>query len=393
MTSRARGANGAVHVPTGGDRRIRVLWLIKGLGRGGAEQLLQHAAEIRDRERFEYEVAYLLRDRSAVAEELRAFGVPTHVLDASSEVDLGWMLRLRRLLHDRRFDVVHSHSPYVAGVARLIVRSLPRRMRPLTISTEHVPWSGYALPTRILNAATFALDAEHIAVSDAVRASIARPFNHRIHTVIHGVPLEAIRQHAAERDVWRRRVGVSEDQILIGTVANFRAQKGYPDLLQAAAMVLSRAPNVRFAAAGQGPLEAQIRELHARLGLGAGFQLLGAVPKTGPFLAACDIFALASHYEGLPLAVMEAMALGVPVVATGVDGVVELVRDGADGVLVPRSQPARLAEALLALASDHERRAAMGREAAAGAKRFDNRPAVETIEDMYVHVTSNRRWS
>lgn len=363
--------------------RIRVLWLIKGLGRGGAELLLLHAAALRDREAFDYEAAYLLPHKAALAGELRASGVPVHLLDAPKAADISWARRLRELLRDRPFDVVHVHSPYVAGVARLVVRSLPRSVRPCTISTEHVPWSGYAFPTRLLNALTFGLDATHLAVSDAVRSSIPRPFRRNVQTLIHGIPLDLTVGRVGSRAAMRAELGVAPDEVLIGTVANFRAQKGYPNLLAAARLVLDRVPRARFAVVGQGPLEDDIRQMHRSLGFGDRFLMLGGREDAASFIAACDVFALASLYEGLPLAVMEALALGVPVVATSVDGVIELVNDGIDGILVPPSDPDAMARALVEVASNPERRKRLGRAASEGALRFDNRAAVKAIESLY----------
>ena len=107
--------------------RIRVLWLIKGLGPGGAERLLATSAALRDRDAFSYRVAYLLPGKDHLVPELEALGVPTHCLDSRDERDLRWAGRLRSLLAESPVDIVHVHSPYAAGIARLVVRTLPSR--------------------------------------------------------------------------------------------------------------------------------------------------------------------------------------------------------------------------------------------------------------------------
>jgi glycosyltransferase involved in cell wall biosynthesis len=377
-----------IEMDAGPKEPIRVLWLIKGLGPGGAERLLTMLAEVRDRSSFEYEAAYLLRVKSDLVAELESRGVAVHCLDGSTEWNLGWAGRLRRLLLDRRFDVLHLHSPYVAGVARIVVRSLPRARRPAVVSTDHVPWSGYALPTRVLNAATFRLDNEHIAVSPAVASSIPGRYRDRTRVVEHGIFVDRVRSLRVDRERVRAQLGVRPEELLITTVANLRHQKGYPVLLRAARRVLDSEPHVRFTAVGQGPLEGELRRLHSELGLGERFRFVGYREDAARVVAGSDLFVLTSHYEGLPLALMESLALGVPVVATDVAGIRDAVRDGRDAILVPPGRPAELAAALLTVVGDPDLRRRLAEAGAGEADRFDIRRAAGQIEDVYREVAS-----
>ena len=111
----------------------RILLLIKGLGRGGAEQLLVSAAPYRDADRFEYEVAYLLPEKDALVADLEGLGIPVHCLGGRG---VGWVGRLRTLVRDRDIDLVHAHLAYTAIGARLGLR---RRRLPL-VYTEHIVW-------------------------------------------------------------------------------------------------------------------------------------------------------------------------------------------------------------------------------------------------------------
>ena len=147
----------------------------------------------------------------------------------------------------------------------------------------------------------------------------------------------------------------------MGTIANFRAQKDYPNLLVTARVLLDRGWPGRIVAVGQGPLEAEMRELHAQLGLGDRVLLLGQRDDAVRVLAACDVFTMASDNEGLPVALMEALALGLPVAATAVGGIPEAVTDGVEGLLVPPSQPEALADAIATITGDGELRARDGR--------------------------------
>jgi glycosyltransferase involved in cell wall biosynthesis len=365
---------------------IRVLWLIKGLGAGGAERLLVMASEVGDREGFDYRAAYLLPWKDALVADLTRNRVPVRCLDGSKEWDLRWAARLRRLLRTHPVDIVHVHSPYVAGIARLLVRTIPRSSRPKVITTEHLPWSGYSPPTRFLNMVTFPLNDAGIAVSSSVRESMPPRFRDRVMVVPNGIDLEHMRSRMDGRETERAALGVTSDEVLVGTVANFRHQKDYPTLLRAAQRVIQSGAAVRFVAIGDGPLERELFRLHRHLGLGDRFLFLGRAEDPARVLAACDLFVLSSRFEGLPLSVIEALAMGLPVVATSVGGVQDVVTDGREAELVPVGDPGRLAKALLGLAQDGDRRGEMRAAALRRAKGFDIGRRTAELEGIYRQV-------
>ncbi len=362
-----------------------MLWLAKGLGPGGAERLLVTHAAAADPDRVHYEVAYLLPHKDHLVAELEALGVTTHLLDAPRDRDLGWVTRLRRLVDEGDFDVVHAHSPVPAASARVAVRAMPARRRPVFVSTEHNRWPSHSRPTRAANAATFALNDAAIAVSAEVRDSMAAPFRSSTQVVVHGIDLAASRALVEQRAAVRAELGVGADEVLAVTVANFRAPKGYPDLLAAARLVSSGpgAQPVRFVIIGQGPLEADLRRLHAQLGLATTVEILGYRADASRLTAAADLFVLASHHEGLPVAVMEALAAGVPVVATDVGGLPEAVRHGTSGQLVPAHRPDLLAAAIGALAADPDLRRQLGRGAWDAAEAFSATRSEREVEAIY----------
>ena len=371
---------------TAGPARTKVLWLVKGLGPGGAEMLLVSAARVSDRERVEYEVAYVLPWKDRLVPRLQELGVRTHCLGRSAS-DLRWPLRLRRLVTSGAFDVVHLHSPLVAGVARLVLLTVPRRRRPVVVSTEHNVWDSYALPTRLLNALLYGRDDRRWAVSEHVHRSVWWPFRRRVEVLVHGLVLDDIEQSRPRRAAVRASLGAGPEDVVVGTVANYRPQKGYPDLLRAAAEVLQRVPAARFVTVGQGPLEQEIVALHAELGLDDRFRLLGYRADVPDVLSACDVFALASHHEGFPIAVMEAMAMGLPLVATSVGGIADAVVDGQTGLLVPPGEPQQLAAALVRMTSDDGLRQRCAAATLGAGRVFDIRAAVATVERAYGELT------
>jgi glycosyltransferase involved in cell wall biosynthesis len=368
------------------NRPIRVLWLIKGFGAGGAERLLAMASEVRDRETFDYRAAYLLPWKDALVPDLQRNQVPVRCLEGGKEWDLRWAARLRRLLRTHPVDIVHVHSPYVASIARLVVRTIPRSFRPKLITTEHLPWGGYSIPTRLLNMATFLLNDASIAVSSSVRESMPARFRRDVMVIPNGIDLEHMRSRMGGRDLERAALGVAPDEVLVGTVANFRHQKDYPTLLRAAQRVVQSGEAIRFVAIGDGPLERELFRLHRQLGLGDRFLFLGRSEDPARVLAACDLFVLSSQFEGLPLSVIEALAMGLPVVATSVGGVQDVVTNGREAELVPVGNPGRLADTLLALARDGDRRREMRAAALSRAERFDIGQRTATLEAIYREI-------
>lgn len=363
----------------------RVLWLAKGLGPGGMERLLETHARIGDRDRFEYSAAYLVERPHSLVGALEAQGVACTRLGGGRALDPAWPLRLRRLVRGERIDVVHIHSPMVAAVARPAVRSL--RSRPAIVYTEHNSWLSYSLPTRVANAATYPLDDAHLAVSEGVARSVMAPLRRDVEVLTHGIDVASVASHREHRDSKRKELGLEPDTVLVITVAHLREEKAYDVLLDAAARVSGAGPDVRFVSVGHGPLAAEMEARRAERHLGERFRFLGFRPDVPELLAAADIFCLASRHEGLPVALMEAYALGLPVVGTRVGGLPEVVEHGGSGILVAPEDPAALADAILALAADGECRRRFGRRAAELAGQFDSRISVRRLEAVYDEVS------
>lgn len=366
---------------------LRVLLLTKGLGPGGTERLLLEQVAARSSE-VEYDAAYLLPWKRHLASELEALGARTHCLGVRSEADPRWLWRLDRLVRHGGFHVVHAHAPLSAALARVQVRV--HRPRPVLVYTEHNRWPSYHPVTRAANRVTYRLNDAVLAVSSDVRASIPSSLRDRVEVLVHGIDLERVRARAREREAVRAELGMADDEVLVVTVANFRESKGYPHLLRAAAILRDRRSPTRFAVVGQGQLEGQVRALHAELGLAGTVHLLGYRPDAARVIAAADLFALASLHEGLPVAVMEAFALGVPVVATRVGGLVEAVTDGVNGILVPPADPVALADALGALV-EPSRRERLAAGARWSGERFSSAPAVARLEHVYRSLASVAR--
>mgnify|MGYP003336724132 CR=1 FL=1 len=223
---------------------------------------------------------------------------------------------------------------------------------PALVYTVHNTWTSFSRPTRALNRATYGLDAADVAVSEIVRSTLPTRPRSRTQTVVHGIDLAGVREQRARRAAVRAELGLVPDELVVGTVANFRAQKDYPNLLAAARLLADRDVPVRIVAVGQGPQEAETRALHASLDLDGRVILTGRRDDAVAVMGACDAFVMASNNEGLPVAIMEALALGLPVVSTAVGGIPEAITDDVEGLLVPARDPGALADAVTRVATD-----------------------------------------
>ena len=366
----------------------RVLLLAKGLGPGGMERLLVNHLLFGDRRRFEYSVAYANPDKQQLVTELEALGVDVHPLAGGSG---NWARSLRTLLASERYDVVHAHSPLLAVAARLLARTL--RPRPALVYTEHNSWGAYSTPTRLANRLTYRLDDAQLAVSVAARDSVPPGSRGRLEVLDHGIDLESVRPHVARRDEARGRLGVTPEQLVIGTVANFRPEKNYAGLLRVADAVTSARPDVVFVSIGQGPLFEDVERQRHAAGLAQRFRLMGHQPDAPSLMAGFDVFAMASHWEGLPVAFMEARALGLPVVVTSVGGLTDHVQDGVDGLLVPARDDSALETALLRVIDDPDLRHRLSVASADAASTFDARSVAAEVERRYDSALARRRTS
>lgn len=373
-----------------GAAPAKVLWAIKGLGPGGAETLLVSAARVADRERFTFEACYVVPWKRQLVPQLEEHGVTVHPLSPGEAVSRDWPLRLRALLRRGGYDVVHAHSPLVAAVARLVIRTLPRTHRPGLVTTEHSVWQQLQRPTRVLNALTCRLDDVRLAVSRPVHESMWPPFRSGVQVLLHGIVPSDTAVPPGTRERLRAELDLPADAVVACTVANLRPQKGYEDLLSAARQAADSCDALYFLSVGQGVQEQELKVLHRQLGLGDRFRFLGHRTDVMEILTASDIFVMSSRFEGFPVAVMEAMAVGLPVVATDVGGLPDALTPGVEGLLTPPHDPGALADAVVRLARDSDTRRRMSQAAARRAVGYDISRTQRSLERYYDEAAARR---
>ena len=343
--------------------KIRVLEVLATLKRAGAERTAVTLAGGFDRARFETEVVSLYDSfPDGFEPELDAAGIPVHHLGKRRGFDPRIYPRLRRVMRAFQPAVVHTHS-YVLRYA------WPVSTAPIVHTVHNLANRETDRFGRWLHRLAMRRGVRSVAISQQVACSFRAVYGKDADAVIpNGVDL------AAPRRDWRRANGFSQDDILVVSVARLDPQKNPLLLIDA----LPDGPRCHLLLAGDGALLQA-----ARRKAGPRVHFLGVRPDIPDLLAACDIFALASDYEGLPVAVIEAMAAGLPVVATEVGGVPELVEHEATGLLVPPRDREALSAALSTLVCDPVRRRSYGTLARERARHFSAARMIESYAALF----------
>jgi glycosyltransferase involved in cell wall biosynthesis len=348
--------------------KIRVLEILASLRRAGAERMAVSLACRLDPRRFETGVVSLFDAFPGGLEPVLAeAGVDTWHLGKHSGFDPRMVARLYRVMRAFRPAVVHTHS-YVLRYS--LPAGLAARTGAMVHTVHNLAAKEVDLAGRLIHRAAFKRRVAAVAVGEQVRRSFRELYGAEpAATIPNGIDLEAFRRPGA-RQRWRQENGFAEGDFLIASVARLEPQKNPLGLIESFAQAFGDAPHPHLLLAGDGSLREIARECAVRRGVAGRVHFLGVRAEVAEMLAACDLFAMSSHWEGSPLAVMEAMAAGLPVVATAVGGVPELVADGETGLLVPPGEVRTFAAALASLAGDPDRRHELGAAAVRRAAAF-----------------------
>lgn len=364
--------------------RLRVLHTVGNLDLGGGQKLVALVAGALDPARFEVAVLSF-ETGGAYAERLRAQGIEVIELGLRRPLRRNGPAALLRALRALvgtvvrgRWDVVHTHM----FTSALVVTPLARLGRARAMGTSHRVYYGrlQTLAERGLSVLQERIVVDSAAVGEILRAETRiRPEKYVvIHNGIDTAELDA----APPRPEARRVLGLPSGALVVGEVAHLAAHKGQRHLLGAVARLAPDHPDLHVVLVGDGPDRAALEALVAALGIAERVHLLGARGDLPTVLAALDVLALPSTFEGFGIVQAEAMYLGLPVVATSHGGSIEVVDDGVTGYLVPFGDEAALADRL-GLLADAARRAEMG---AAGRGRVLDRFTSERMGDAYARL-------
>ena len=310
-------------------------------GRGGAEKALVDLALRLDRSRYNVSVC-ATRSAGNYQPMLEAAGVHTFVLDRRSRWETHKLIGLARLMRRQRVHILHTHL-FGSNTWGRILGKLAGV--PVIIAHEH--WSSKSQREVWVDRLLYRLSDRILVPSEASKRMVMEmegiPDRH-LHVIYNGIDRAQFAQRS-DRAETRYELGISDSTQVIGTVGRLSAEKGGVDLLiRAVAHLRNEHPQVRLVIVGDGPLRQGLEEVAARLGEDVIFT--GTRTDVARLLNAMDVFVLPSLHEAFPIAILEAMAVRLPVVATRVGGVPEVIRDGATGLLVPPNDEHALHSAL-----------------------------------------------
>ena len=306
----------------------------------------------------EIDLFVVLFNEGELAGELRRRAIPVTVIDERRNNGFRIVVSLAGFFKAHRIDLIHTHryKDNLLGILAAKLARVPRVVRTIHGLTEPMrgwPRAKYRVFETLDRLALWYFADIVIAVSrhtaEALKASGYRPSS--IRCIHNGVDLAGVRT-VRDRDAVRRELGLAAGGILIGTVGRLTEVKAQDDFLRAAVHILAQQPAARFLIVGDGPLEAGLRRLAAELGLTRQVVFAGSRSDVFDLTAAMDVFVMPSLAEGTPMALLEALTLGTPVVATAVGGVPEIVTHRSSGLLVPPWDPRALASACLEAATD-----------------------------------------
>lgn len=362
-----------------------ILHLVDSLNIGGTEgKLVDLIAGLVERD---YRVSVGYCTPGPWAEKLEAMGVRATRMPYAARIDPSLMLRIFRLIRRDAPQIVHTHlfkSDFHGRLAARLARV------PIVIGGLHNsdPWARNRLLGFIYGATAWFTDCL-IAVSEEVRQYHILHTNispEKVVTIENGVDVHRFENQEENGQKVRMEFGIDPDAIVIGIVGRLKPQKDHATFLEAAREILDRYPFARFLIVGDGPLRSELEAQADKLGLYPATIFTGMRTDIPAVLSVLDVFVLSSRWEGLPNAVLEAMAAARPVVATAVDGVRGVITSNENGLLVPSGDSKALAESCLQLASDVELRQRLGQ---AGYQYVVEHHSLTNMVDRYAECYSS----
>ncbi|TDQ19559.1 glycosyl transferase family 4 [Algoriphagus boseongensis] len=418
--------------------------MIKSLGRGGAEKLIPETAQVHDQSRFEFHCLYFYHQEQNIIDELERAGIQVHHIP-SGNLGLFFQVRkVREFVKEQGFDIIHAHLPWAGILARYVGKKLPIPI----VYTEHNTWDRYNKVSYWGNRLTFKNQDVAIAVSNEVALSmqlnsIWDPYKRggrlKVRVVQNGVNTEVFckylvssseyqeareeKQEAGDSsdsykeklavpiaigsskdseegessdskkgiEKLRKELGIPQGMPVIGKVAVFRSQKRLWLWVEIAVRILRKHPEVHFLLVGDGEWKSRIVKQIKESGFEQNFHLVGVQKEVIPYLNLMDIYLSTSEFEGLPIAMLEAMACEVPVVATRAGGIGEVIQNGKQGFLTEIDAWEELEGHCLALLENSELRKEMALAARNQViENFSMKKMVGALEKIYAEVLKKR---
>ena len=366
-------------------KKIKVLHIIKSLGRGGAEMLLPETLKEHNQDRFEFHYIYFLPWKNQMVEAIETAGGKTSCFSAKNNIQV--ILQYSNIIDyckKHQIQIIHAHLPWAGFVCRIVhyKTDIP------VIYTEHNLQERYHFITKLINKWSFNFQTIAIGVSEDVTQSILQNVNPKIpyKTILNGVNIESFQRNDSEhRSVIRRQYGIPDEALLVGTVAVFRFQKRLDKWLEIIRDAIEVNPNIYGIIVGAGPLEQEIFAKHKELNLKGKVFFTGLQTNIKPYYQAIDVFMMSSSFEGLPIALLEAMSMGCAIVSTNAGGIKEVIQYKENGIMVEVDDWKNLSSSLLTLVENPSQLAYFQMESRKRvAANFSIKAMVTELETLYI---------
>jgi len=367
-----------------GKEPVPVLHIIKSLGRGGAEMLLPETLRQHDKEKFQFHYIYFLPWKDQMVSAIEQEGGKVVCIEAKNNAAILFAVR-RIVAYVRKHNIqlIHCHLPWAGMAGRLVGRltGVP------VVYTEHNKWERYHKLTYHLNRLSFSSQQKVIAVSEEVANSIKINYGKAkppVQVVANGADTGKYARTQTAGNEIRKQLNIPETATVIGITCVFRVQKRLGTWLEIAKALHEKHPDTFFIIVGDGPLREEIHAKAKDLGTDKYVFFAGLQAETRPWFTAMDLFMMSSEFEGLPIALLEAMSMNCVPACTAAGGIPEVIKDGENGVLVPVQQPMQLVERISQLMQQPAQLASLKQAARETViNSFSMKKMVAELEDIY----------
>ena len=330
-------------------RKTKILLLNTNLGYiGGAEVMLLSLAPYLNNTGKYYAIACSLTDGGYITDELKRIGVQTEIIGMKSKFDLIAIYRLCKLLKQERMSIVQTYLYHANIIGRLVAKIAGV---PIILSGQRSTENWRKWYHSFLDRITISFVDLVISNSEAGRQLLIERDKipaEKIIVIPNGIDLKRVRVKINEK-AKKQELGLNPNHLIVGTLSRLEHEKGIDILLEAVKLVLAEKPEIHFLIAGGGKLKQPLMKMATALGVEKSVSILGERTDALELLKIFDIFVLSSRWEGMPMALLEAMAMGKPIVTPRVGEIEQMITDGVNGLLVPPAQPQKLAEGILKL--------------------------------------------
>jgi glycosyltransferase involved in cell wall biosynthesis len=371
------------------DKQTSVLFVIDGAEFGGGERVfLQLASGLKDR----YRLFVATSTNGLFAWELHRLGIEVFSVDMSRQFTLKPIRQIRSIIRNNEIDFLHSQGARADFFARFAGRIANA---PHILCTVAMPVEGFEVGRlrktmyRFMDRLSERYVEKFIVVSESLRKALIEGrgiSSQRVARIYNGIELDKFRPDL-KQSMLKENWGIAQESPLIGALGRMVWQKGFTYLIEAIPDILQSLPSVRFVIAGDGPLKKELESLSEDLNVKEQVIFPGYIGQIEQFLSNIDILVVPSVLEGFPMVTLEAMAMGIPIVATQINGVTEQISHGQEGILVPPRNPRELAGAVLQLIKDEELGARLG---LAARKKIESCFSVERMvretEQLYLSL-------